>query len=157
MILLQGTPPYNCNRPNYSYVLSNLAFEWNWGWRWHCFDKHLSAIHVHHSKIYIWKEMREVFIKTRSTPASLPLKRPGYTVHNCKVVYWYSYRWWSFCFKWNERCYSDLMQVWLRVPDCQQCLVFPKNTWKPQSLITTHNLWWKGVTWDAVNFEIFLR
>lgn len=56
MILLQGTPPYNCNRPNYCYMLSNLAFDWNWGWRWHCFDKHLSVIHVYNSKIYIWNE-----------------------------------------------------------------------------------------------------
>ena len=29
------------NRPFYSWLLSDLAFEWQWGWRWPCFDINL--------------------------------------------------------------------------------------------------------------------
>ena len=30
-------------RPFYSFLLSCLAFEWKWGWRWPCFDRNLPA------------------------------------------------------------------------------------------------------------------
>ena len=32
------------NRPFYSSLLSCLAFEWKWGWRWPCFDRNLYAL-----------------------------------------------------------------------------------------------------------------
>ena len=62
-----------CNRPFYSCVPSNLAFEWKRGWRWPCFDTNppaflmLTSLHLH-------MKSRRVCIKTRSPPASLPLK-----------------------------------------------------------------------------------
>ena len=30
----------------YSCMLSCLAFEWKWGWRWPCFDRNLTAFHM---------------------------------------------------------------------------------------------------------------
>ena len=30
-------------RPFYTFLLSCLAFEWKWGWRWPCFDRDLPA------------------------------------------------------------------------------------------------------------------
>ena len=30
-------------RPFYSYLLSDLAFGWQWGWSWHCFDTDLTT------------------------------------------------------------------------------------------------------------------
>ena len=33
------------NRPFYSCVLCDLAFEWKWGWRWPCFDTNPPAFH----------------------------------------------------------------------------------------------------------------
>ena len=32
------------NWPFYSSLLSCLAFEWKWGWRWPCFDRNLYAL-----------------------------------------------------------------------------------------------------------------
>ena len=34
------------NRPFYSSLLSNLAFEWQRGWSWPCFDTDLTAFVV---------------------------------------------------------------------------------------------------------------
>ena len=61
------------NRPFYSCVPSDLAFEWKRGWRWPCFDTNppaflmLTSLHLH-------MKSRRVCIKTRSPSASLPLK-----------------------------------------------------------------------------------
>ena len=33
----------SCNRPFYSRLLGDLAFEWQRGWRWPCFDTDLTA------------------------------------------------------------------------------------------------------------------
>ena len=33
----------SCNRPFYSCLLSDLAFEWQWGCSWPCFDTDLSG------------------------------------------------------------------------------------------------------------------
>ena len=35
--------PNGSNRSFYSFLLSCLAFEWKWGWRWPCFDRNLPA------------------------------------------------------------------------------------------------------------------
>ena len=40
------TPFRLCNRPFYSCVLSCLAFDWKWGWRWPCFGRNLTAFHM---------------------------------------------------------------------------------------------------------------
>ena len=37
---------WNSNRPFYSCLLGDLAFVWQWGWRWPCFDTDLAAFVV---------------------------------------------------------------------------------------------------------------
>ena len=68
------------NRPFYSCVLSCLAFEWKWGWRWPCFDRNFPAF-LMLMMLFSCKlvgicqyESSKVSIKTRSTPASLSFK-----------------------------------------------------------------------------------
>ena len=71
------------NSPFYSCVLSNLAFEWNWGCSWPCFDKDRPCFsHVNHvvlmlTSLYLHMKSRRICISARSTPASLPLKGPA--------------------------------------------------------------------------------
>ena len=47
-LLLQqlSHPEASVNRPFYICVPSYLAFEWKWGWSWHCFDRNLTAFHM---------------------------------------------------------------------------------------------------------------
>ena len=65
------------NRPFYSCLLSDLAFEWQRGWRWPCFDTDLTSFCcVNHDVLmltswYLHEKSREVCIKARSPPASL--------------------------------------------------------------------------------------
>ena len=63
-------------RPFYSCLLSDLAFEWQQGWSWPCFDTDLTPFVVliklflcKRADIYMRKA--EVGIKARSTPALL--------------------------------------------------------------------------------------
>ena len=43
------------DRPFYSCGLPTLAFEWMWGWRWHCFDTNLLCfvMEIVHVKILV--------------------------------------------------------------------------------------------------------
>ena len=86
------------NRPFYGFLLSCLAFEWKWGWRWPCFDRNLPTFHVDAVLMLISRnlhmERSEVSIKTRSTPASLSFKGQA-TKHNCKMVYYWGQGWCS--------------------------------------------------------------
>ncbi len=43
---LLNPPGFSQNRPLYSCLLSDLAFEWKWGWRWPYFDTDLAAFVV---------------------------------------------------------------------------------------------------------------
>ena len=58
------------NRPFYSCLLSDLVFEWHWGWRWPCF-KWTSLILLCKSScsnptsLHLHEKSREVCIKTR--------------------------------------------------------------------------------------------
>ena len=52
----------------YSSLLRDLAFGWQRGWRWSCFDT-VEQLDLHYKS--------EVFIITRSPPASLPFKGQG--------------------------------------------------------------------------------
>ena len=65
------------NRPFYSSLLSCLAFEWKWGWRWTCCDRNLPAF-LMLMKLFscenLHKKNNEVSIKTRSLPASFSFK-----------------------------------------------------------------------------------
>ena len=54
------SPELNENRPFCSCWLSDLAFKWQRGWRWPCFDTDLTAI-----------------------------QRPGHWADNCKMVYYH--------------------------------------------------------------------
>ena len=67
------------NRPFYSCPLSDLAFVWQRGRRWPCFDTDLSAFVMYMRLVSIrttWftQQKQWVCIKTRSPPVSLPYK-----------------------------------------------------------------------------------
>ena len=65
------------NRPFYSCLLGDLAFEWQRGWRWPCIDTDLSAFVMQMHLVSIettWFTQQRQCIKTRSPPASLPSK-----------------------------------------------------------------------------------
>ena len=56
------------NRPFYSCLLSDLASEWQQGWRWPCFDTDLNALVVQ-IKLFLCQlhdKTKEVCIKERS-------------------------------------------------------------------------------------------
>ena len=60
------------NRPFYSSLLSCLAFEWKWGWRWPCFDRNDAVLMLISRNLHM--KSSKASIKTRSTPASLSFK-----------------------------------------------------------------------------------
>ena len=61
-----------CNRPFYSCRCSDLASEWQRGWKWPCFDTDLTAFTVVMlTSCHLHEKSREVCIKARSPPASL--------------------------------------------------------------------------------------
>ena len=66
------------NRPFYSCRFSDLASEWQWGWRWPCFDTDLYAFLVQIKLLltssHLHEKSREVCIKARSPPASLAFR-----------------------------------------------------------------------------------
>ena len=75
------------NRPFYSCVLSDLAFEWKWGWSWPCFDKDPPAFHV------IYQTRERVFhqdIQTRRSRIFLTeFEEFGYLMkHSFEFLIW---------------------------------------------------------------------
>ena len=53
------------NRPFYSCLFCYLAFKWQWGWRWPCFDLHLTAFVVHVNQVVLMLTSRHLNEKRR--------------------------------------------------------------------------------------------
>ena len=81
------------NRPFYSSLLSDLAFEWQRGWRWPCFDTDLSAfvmkMHVVSIRTPWFTQQKQWGLYQNKVTSSLAAtQRPGHQAENCKMVYW---------------------------------------------------------------------
>ena len=81
------------NRPFYSYLLSDLAFEWQRGWRWSWFDTDLSAFVVQMHLIRIkttWFTQQKQWglYQNKVTFSLTAIQRPGHRTDNCEMVYY---------------------------------------------------------------------
>ena len=82
----------SANRPFYSSLLNDLAFEWQLGWRWPCFDTDFSAsaIKMHLVSIRTWftQQKKWCLYQNKVTPSLAAIQRPGHWADNCKMFYW---------------------------------------------------------------------
>ena len=81
------------NRPLYSCLLGDLAFEWQWGWRWPCFDTDLSAFIMQMHLVSMWtawftQQKQWGLYQNKVTASLTAIQRPGHWAENCKMVYW---------------------------------------------------------------------
>ena len=89
----QYLPRNKLNRPFYSCLRSELAFEWQRGWGWPCFDANLLFFcwenHVLLMLIsaFTWQKERGLH-QRKVTFCLVAIRRPGHRTDNCKMVYW---------------------------------------------------------------------
>jgi len=78
---------WKVNRPFYSCLLSDLAFECHQGWRWPCFDKDLCFCCV--NQVCLPHKSRDVCVKAGTPPTSLPFggRVTEQTTVKCSIAY----------------------------------------------------------------------
>ena len=101
------------------------AFAWMRTWRWTCFDRKLSPIHMPKNMIFIWKALR-FFLSKKGHFQHHFHSRPGNSMRNCEVVYWKPHHnkhclpfrgfWWAVC---DLSFHSLLLKMWVECYD--QC------------------------------------
>ena len=75
------------NRPFYSCVFSDLAFEWQWGWRWPCFDKdHAAFVVLMLTSWHLNEKKQRGLYQSKDTSGLACSHRPGNKAH-CKMTY----------------------------------------------------------------------
>ena len=85
-------PDLKDNRPLYSCPLGDLAFVWQRGWRWPCFDADLSAFVMYMRLVSIrttWftQQQQRGLYQNKVTSILTAIQRPGHRAGNCKMVY----------------------------------------------------------------------
>ena len=77
-------------RPFYSCLLGDLAFEWQRGWRWPCFDTNLSAfvmqMHLVSIRTTRFTQQKQWGLYQNKVTSSLAaIQRPGHWADNCNT------------------------------------------------------------------------
>lgn len=120
------------------------SFAWMRTWRWTCFDRNLTPIHMPKNMIFIWV----FFLSKEGHFQPCFLSRPGNSMRNCEVVYLKPHHnkrylptrgfWWAVC---DLSFHSLLLKMWMECYD--QWLCFSSATiclhiiakWNWQTLI----------------------
>ena len=95
------------------------AFAWMRTWRWTCFDRNLSPIHMPKNMIFIWKALR-FFLSKKGHFQPCMHRRPGNSMRKCEVVYVKPHHdkydlptrgfWWVVC---DLSFHSLLLKMWM--------------------------------------------
>ena len=83
------------NRPFHSCLLGDLAFVWQRGWRWPCFDTDVSAFVMYMRLVSVrttWftQQKQRGLYQNKVTSSLTAIQRPGHRAGNCKMVYLYA-------------------------------------------------------------------
>ena len=99
------------------------SFAWTRTWRWTCFDRNLSPIHMSMNMIFIWKALR-FFLSKESHFQPCFHSRPGNSMRKCEVVYLKPHHdkyylptrgfWWAVC---DLSFHSLLLKMWVECYD----------------------------------------
>ena len=81
------------NREKGNCLLSDLAFEWQRGWRWPCFDTDLSVfvVYMHLASVrttLFTQQNQSGLYQNKVTSSLAAIQRPSQWADNCKMVYW---------------------------------------------------------------------
>ena len=80
------------NRPFYSCLLGDLAFEWQWGWRWPCFDTNFPALimlmHLDSITTLFTQRKQWGLNQNKITSSLAAIQRPG-QLATVKMIYCY--------------------------------------------------------------------
>ena len=103
------------------------SFAWMRTWRWTCFGRNLSLIHMPKNMIFIWKALR-FFLSKESHFQPCFHSRPGNSMRKCEVVYLKPHHdkyylptrgfWWAVC---DLSFHSLLLKMWMECYDQWFC------------------------------------
>ena len=75
----------------YSCLLSDLAFQWPWGWRWPCFDADSSVfvtyMHLVSIRTCFTQQKQWSLYQNNVTSSFAAIRKPGYHADNRKMIY----------------------------------------------------------------------
>ena len=77
--------PLPVNRPFYSCLLSDLASEWQWGWRWPCFETDLCHCFCCVNQVVVM--LIRCIYQNKVTSSFAAIQRPGLLAHDCKMTF----------------------------------------------------------------------